>query len=79
MRPVPESNNRIDWPRLVATAVNKLINRMDAEEAKTTDSLEQLTLSPIAEPSSPVEGQTYMDSTSHKLRTYDGTSWQDHW
>lgn len=34
---------------------------------------------PIAEPSSPSEGDTYMDSTSHKLRTYDGTAWQDHW
>lgn len=27
MRFLPESNNRADWPRLVARAVNALINR----------------------------------------------------
>lgn len=30
-------------------------------------------------PSSPVENETYYDDTLHKLRTYDGTSWQNHW
>lgn len=79
VKAIPESNNRLDWPRLVARAINKLRNELNAEKTKTTDSLQQLTFTPIATPSSPVEGQTYMDSTSHKLRTYDGTAWQDHW
>ena len=30
-------------------------------------------------PSSPAEGDIYMDSTTHKLRVYDGTIWQDCW
>ena len=30
-------------------------------------------------PSSPSEGDIYMDSSTHKLRVYDGTSWQDCW
>jgi hypothetical protein len=30
-----------------------------------------------ADPSSPIAGQTYYNSISHKLRTYDGTIWND--
>jgi hypothetical protein len=30
-------------------------------------------------PSSPSEGDMYMDSSTHKLRVYDGTTWQDCW
>jgi len=30
-------------------------------------------------PSSPEEGDTYYDGTTHKMYTYDGTSWQAHW
>ena len=30
-------------------------------------------------PSSPAEGDIYMDSTTHKLRVFDGTNWQDCW
>lgn len=30
-------------------------------------------------PASPVEGSVYMDSTTHKLRAYDGSTWQDCW
>lgn len=32
-----------------------------------------------ADPGSPIENQTYYNTTTHKMRTYDGTSWQDHW
>ncbi len=38
-----------------------------------------LTLTPGTAPASPVEGTIYMDSTTHKLRCYDGTTWQDLW
>ena len=30
-------------------------------------------------PSSPSEGDIYMDSTDHKLKVYDGTTWQACW
>lgn len=30
-------------------------------------------------PSNPAEGDIYMDATTHKLRVYDGTQWQDCW
>ncbi len=30
-------------------------------------------------PSSPSEGDMYMDSSSHKLRVFDGTNWQNCW
>ena len=32
---------------------------------------------PIAQPSTAVEGDTYFDSTSHKLRYFNGTAWVD--
>ena len=34
---------------------------------------------PGTAPASPVAGLTYYDSGTNKLRTYDGTVWQDHW
>ena len=34
---------------------------------------------PGTAPASPVAGLTYYDSGTNKLRTYDGTAWQDHW
>lgn len=79
MKVIPESANRKDWPRLVKAAIDEINRRLRVEESKTTDSLEQITFTPIATPSSPTAGQTYFDSTSNKLRTYDGTTWQDHW
>jgi hypothetical protein len=36
-------------------------------------------LSPGSAPSTPNEGDIYMDSSSHKLRCYDGNSWHDLW
>jgi hypothetical protein len=30
-------------------------------------------------PSSPTEGDSYYDDVLHKTRTYDGTTWQNHW
>jgi len=37
-------------------------------------------LEPIATaPTSPAEGDIYMDSTTHKLMVYDGTTWQACW
>ena len=30
-------------------------------------------------PANPTEGMIYMDSTTHKLMVYDGTTWQACW
>ncbi|MFA8435110.1 MAG: hypothetical protein ACEPOZ_11390 [Marinifilaceae bacterium] len=38
-----------------------------------------LHISPGIAPATPREGDIYMDAVSHKLRCYDGTSWQDLW
>ena len=36
-------------------------------------------LTPGSAPSSPTEGDMYMDATTHKLMVYDGTTWQACW
>lgn len=64
---VPETPANKDWPRKVAQAVNRLL--------RGSTGLERLT----AEPNDPFEGQSYYDTTDHMARTYDGTTWQDHW
>lgn len=61
------------------TDIDADIAAIEAAQAAVTRTLEQVKFTPIAEPGTPSEGDTYMDSTSHKLRTYDGTTWQDHW
>lgn len=40
---------------------------------------EVINIPPSSTPSSPSEGDVYMDSTTHTLRVFDGTSWQDCW
>lgn len=32
-----------------------------------------------AAPSGATEGYSYYDTTTHKVRTWDGSNWQDHW
>lgn len=80
---VPETQTNKDWPRRVAQAVNGGVNTMAALLARIVTleahTVETITFTPIAEPVSPVEGMTYLDSTSDKLRTYAGGSWNDHW
>jgi hypothetical protein len=36
-------------------------------------------LQPTSAPSSPAEGDIYMDSATHKLMVYDGTAWRACW
>lgn len=73
---VPVDAKRQDWPRLVAQAINRLLNRVSTLE---THAVTTITFTPTTEPASPVEGMTYYDSGTQKLRTYDGTIWNDHW
>ena len=76
MRRVPVDNRRADWPRLAADAIK------DAQNAIARQSLQVSTLSlvltPTTAPASPVEGETYYDSSTNKVRTWDGSAWNDH-
>lgn len=73
-RVLPETANRSDWPRLASQIVNKLVNRVRVLESPST-----FTLTPGTAPASPVEGQTYYDATAHKMKCWDGTTWQAFW
>ena len=46
---------------------------------KGTLNISDIHLTPGSAPGSPTEGDIYMDSTTHKLRCYDGTAWQNCW
>ena len=75
---VPSFGGGVEWIRKAALAINWLLGplgrRVAALEAKAP-----LPFEPSATaPASPVEGQTYYDTATHKVRTYDGTAWQDH-
>lgn len=76
MKVIPETSQRKDWPRLVSQVVKEQGKQIAAIEKNT---VETLTFSPIAEPAIPVEGMTYLDSTTDKLRTFAGGVWNDHW
>lgn len=76
---IPRYSRTTDWPRLVADAINALENKVKTLLGATAYTVETITFTPIAEPASPVEGMTYLDSTSDKLRTYAGGVWNDHW
>jgi hypothetical protein len=72
---VPETAVRKDWPRLVKLALDALERRARALEGNPT--FAGVTWTPGAAPASPVEGQTYYDATTHKLRSWNGTAWFD--
>ena len=74
---IPPTAQRKDYARLVSNTINALVRAVNQSGTSVTRG--EVIYSPKAEPTSPVEGQTYMESTTHKLRTYDGTNWQDHW
>ena len=68
-----------DWTRKAALAINWLLGplgrRVTALEAKAPLPFQSFATAPA----SPVEAQTYYDTTTHKVRTWDGSAWQDHW
>lgn len=53
-------------------AVTALTGRVDVLEAPET-----IKFTPVAEPASPEAGWVYFDSSSEKLRCYDGAVWND--
>lgn len=71
---VPVDGKTLDWPRRVANAINALTRTVLGLQQPTTTAYQ-----PTTEPSDPTEGVTYYDSATHKLRVYDGTTWQDAW
>lgn len=66
------------WRRGVAIAINWLLGTLERRLAAVEGYRATPFVSLAAAPSSPVEGQTYYDTTLHKVRTWDGTAWQDH-
>jgi len=59
-------NNLSDWMRMVATALNPV-----------TQGYPFMQLS--ADPASPNVGFTYYNTTTNKVRTWDGSLWNNHW
>lgn len=55
-----------DWMRMVSLQVNPILQGMPPLRLN-------------AAPADPSEGLTYYDTVLHKMRTYDGSNWQNHW
>lgn len=55
-----------DWMRIVSLKVNPLLQG-------------RIYIQAASDPADPVEGFTYYNTTSHVVRTWDGSAWQDHW
>lgn len=70
--PVPVDARSGDWPRKIANAINRLIGVVDQRETLPLQML-------AADPASPIEGQAYYNTVTHKARVYDGTIWRDLW
>lgn len=62
-----DDTNLPRWIRSAALAINSLIRPTSVFFA------------PGAVPPDPVEGQAYYDATSHKLRVWDGSAWNNCW
>lgn len=59
--------------------ITALDGRVTALEGETVYTVATVTFTPQTAPGSPVAGMTYFDSGTNKLRTHDGTIWNDHW
>lgn len=55
-----------DWMRIVAVKVNRLLQGYPYLQLDS-------------DPASPTESFTYYNTTSHKVRTWDGSAWNNHW
>ncbi|KPA18688.1 hypothetical protein MHK_001110, partial [Candidatus Magnetomorum sp. HK-1] len=71
------SANALDVSQITLAATILDVSR-DVNISGTLDIQESIRLTPLAvPPGSPVEGMMYYDVTSHKLRVYNGTGWQN--
>jgi hypothetical protein len=65
-------------PRKLIGSVGYAVKSDEAETAQNAINLSHI--EPVATaPANPVEGDVYMDSTTHKLMVYDGSTWQACW
>lgn len=62
----PSWRNMADWQALVARFVNPLLQ---GYPFKSLD----------ADPDDVKAGFTYFNTTTKKVRTFDGAAWRDHW
>lgn len=64
---IPSSWGSIpDWMRMVARDLNPVVQGYPFMSLDTA-------------PADPTASFTYYDTTLNKVRTFDGTSWQNHW
>lgn len=64
---IPSSWSSIpDWMRMVALKVNPMLQGYPF-------------MSLDSAPTSPTASFTYYDTTLNKVRTWDGSAWQNHW
>jgi hypothetical protein len=64
----PTASNMAEWVRKVSAAVNTLLR------ARETPFLELDTA-----PTNPGRGQAYYDTTTNKVRIWNGSAWNDLW
>lgn len=69
---------RVDQTEAGIVAASGAISALDGR-VTALESAGVFTFAPTIEPDDPVAGMTYFDSWAEKLRTLDGTNWQDHW
>ena len=55
-----------EWMRIVASALNPALNGYPYPQFD-------------AAPGNPEKGFTYYDTVLNKVRTWDGTAWNNHW
>jgi len=70
-------DGRVDTLETTVPAIDARVTTLETNAPHPT--LAYTIFTPAALPGSPVEGMTAMDSTDHKLKTWDGTTWQAHW
>jgi hypothetical protein len=90
---VPIDGKGLDWPRKVSNATTNAANRLKVLEVQASgfatniSALQTQAATKVqfpfemlsAAPASPAEGRTYYDTTLHKVRTWDGSAWQNYW
>jgi hypothetical protein len=68
----------ISWTQAMSmTNTGKVGVGAGVTPSRTLDVLDVMRLRPSGQPASGAEGDIYMDSTTHKLRVHNGTTWVD--
>lgn len=75
--PVRPGNIIADWCRLAANAINQII--VDIGKLKEAGDAGYQVFKPLELPVDPEIGTTILDQDDNVLKTWDGTSWKNHW